>query len=235
MTTVLFYARYSTDLQHEVSIETQVELGKEMVAHRGWSLIDIFEDRAISGTSYKLRRGIQALLRRVAQGDIDIVLCVTVDRLSRDIEHSAKILKELRYRDADIWTVHAGAPVTDLEMALRAALSHELVEQIRYRTREGMKTAVRKGISAGGLAYGYRVRHEYDATGERIRGLRDIDEAEAKIIVWIFEQYASGRTPMQIAVELNSRGIPGPRGAKRREYRKHPDTEKRLARHNAQD
>ncbi|WP_281979191.1 recombinase family protein, partial [Pseudorhizobium flavum] len=108
------------------------------MTHRGWKLIDIFEDRAISGTSYKLRRGIQALLRRVAQGDIDIVLCVTVDRLSRDMEHSARILKELRYRDADIWTVHAGAPVTDLEMALRAALSHELVEQIRYRTREGM-------------------------------------------------------------------------------------------------
>ncbi len=261
---VLFYARYSTDLQHEVSIETQVELGKEMVANRGWNLIDIFEDRAISGTSYKLRRGIQALLRRVAQGDIDIVLCVTVDRLSRDMEHSARILKELRYRDADIWTVHAGAPVTDLEMALRAALSHELVEQIRYRTREGMKTAVRKGKSAGGLAYGYRIRLEYDAAGERIRGLRNIDEAEAEIIVWIFEQYASGRTPLQIAVDLNSRSIPGPRGAKwrdtairghrrrgtgilnneayigrvvwnRREYRKHPDSEKRLARHNDQD
>nr|CAD6595430.1 recombinase family protein [Rhizobium sp. Khangiran2] len=250
--------------EHEVSIETQVELGKEMVAQRGWNLIDIFEDRAISGTSYKLRRGIQALLRRVAQGDIDIVLCVTVDRLSRDMEHSARILKELRYRDADIWTVHAGAPITDLEMALRAALSHELVEQIRYRTREGMKTTVRKGRSAGGLAYGYRTRLEYDAAGERIRGLRDIDEAEAKIIVWIFEQYASGRTPLQIAVDLNSRSIPGPRGAKwrdtairghrrrgtgilnneayigrvvwnRREYRKHPDSEKRLARHNDQD
>ncbi len=65
------------------------------------------------------------------------------------------------------------------EMALRAAArSHELVEQICYRTREGMKTAVRKGKSAGGLAYGYRIRHEYDAAGERIRSLRDIDEAE---------------------------------------------------------
>lgn len=61
------------------------------------------------------------------------------------MEHSAKILKGLRYRDVELWTVHAGTPVTDLELAMRAALSHELVEQIRYRTREGMKTAVRKG------------------------------------------------------------------------------------------
>nr|WP_281411352.1 recombinase family protein [Rhizobium ruizarguesonis] len=65
--------------------------------------------------------------------------------MSRDVEHSAKILKELRCRDVELWTVHAGTPVTDLELAMRAALSHEMVEQIRYRTREGMKTAVRKG------------------------------------------------------------------------------------------
>ncbi|WP_052679734.1 recombinase family protein [Rhizobium nepotum] len=52
---------------------------------------------------------------------IDVVLCITVDRPSRDVEHSAKISKELRYRDADIWTAHAGTPVTDLELTLRAA------------------------------------------------------------------------------------------------------------------
>ena len=46
---------------------------------------------------------------------------MTVDRLSRDIEHSAKILKELRYRDADIWTVHAGTPVTERQVARKEA------------------------------------------------------------------------------------------------------------------
>ena len=142
---VLFYARYSTDRQHEVSIETQIELGEAFVKQKGWKLVATYSDAAVSGTSYQLRPGIQSLMAHVKRERIDVVLCVTVDRLSRDIEHSAKILKELRYRDADIWTVHAGTPVTDLEMALRAALSHELVEQIRYRTREGMKTAVKKG------------------------------------------------------------------------------------------
>ena len=142
---VLFYARYSTDCQHEVSIETQIELGQDFVKRQGWNLVATYSDAAISGTSYQLRPGIQNLMAHVKRGGIDVVLCVTVDRLSRDIEHSAKILKEHRYRDADIWTVHAGTPVNDLEMTLRAALSHEMVEQIRYRTREGMKTAVRKG------------------------------------------------------------------------------------------
>lgn len=166
---VLFYARYSTDLQNEVSIETQIELGRDMAAQKGWKMVDTYSDRAISGTSYKLRPGIQALLKRADKGDIDIVYCVTLDRLSRDVAHSSTIAKRLNYRDVEIWTVQGGARVTEMEIGLRSILSHELVEQIRYRTREGMKTATRKGKIAGGLSYGYRLKAEYDASGNRIR------------------------------------------------------------------
>ncbi|MDX0203826.1 recombinase family protein [Sinorhizobium meliloti] len=258
---VLFYARYSTDRQHEVSIETQIELGEAFVKARGWHLVATYSDAAISGTSYQLRPGIQSLMAHVKRERIDVVLCVTVDRLSRDIEHSAKILKELRYRDADIWTVHAGTPVTDLEMALRAALSHELVEQIRYRTREGMKMAVKKGKASTCLAYGYKLSQQRDVNGDRIRGLRDVDPDKAEIVRRIFKLYADGMSPRDIAQLLNNEGVPGPRGRKwrdtairghvsrgtgilnnesyvgrivwnKRRYRKNPDTERRIARTN---
>ncbi|KVK42395.1 hypothetical protein L901_26810, partial [Agrobacterium sp. D14] len=258
---VLFYARYSTDRQHEVSIETQIELGKAFVARQGWKLVEIYSDAAISGTSYQLRAGIQSLMAHVKRERIDVVLCITVDRLSRDIEHSAKILKQLRYCDADIWTVHAGTPVTDLEMALRAALSHELVEQIRYRTREGMKMAVRKGKASTCLAYGYMLSQQRDANGDRIKGLREIDPVKAEVVRRIFTLYADGMSPRDIAQLLNKEGIPGSRGRKwrdtairghvsrgtgilnnesyigrmvwnKRNYRKNPETERRTARAN---
>jgi DNA invertase Pin-like site-specific DNA recombinase len=261
---VLFYARYSTDRQNEVSIETQVELGKEFVSSRGWNLIDVFSDAAISGSSYKTRPGIQAALRRVGRGDIDLVLCVTVDRISRDAEHGNGFLKRLRFNDTELWTVHGGIPVTDIEMALRVTLSQELIDQIRYRTREGMKTAVRKGKATTCLAYGYKLKLEYDAIGDRIPGLREIDQDKAEIIRWIFQQYAQGVSPRDIAIQLNARGVPGPRGRKwrdtairghvsrgtgilnnetyigrvvwnRRNYRKNPETERRVARSNKPD
>lgn len=125
--------------------------------------------------------------------------------------------KRLNYRDVEIWTVHGGARVTDMEIGLRSILSHELVEQIRYRTREGMKTATRKGKVAGGLSYGYPLKAEYDASGNRIRGLREIDEEAAEVIRWIFAQYADGLSPSALAQELNRKGIPGPRGLKWRD------------------
>ena len=85
-----------------------------------------------------------------------------------------------------------------------------MIEQTRYRTREGMKTTVRKGKAAGGLAYGYRIKFEYDAKGDRVPGLREINEEEAEIVRWIYQQYVLGRSPKELAVDLNNRVPPVP-------------------------
>ncbi len=213
--TVIIYARYSTDRQDEQSIETQVALANEFAHGRGWTVEEVFDDRAISGTKLKSRPGIQAVLRRIKRGGLDILLCMSVDRISRDMEHSSAILKQLRHHGVELWTVQNAAPVNDMELGLRSIISHDMIEQTRYKTREGMKTAVRKGKAAGGIAYGYRVKLEHDDKFNRIAGLREIDEEEAEIVRWIFEQYALGRTPQDMAIELNARDpfVPGPRGA----------------------
>ncbi len=216
---VIIYARYSTDRQDEQSIETQVNLASEFAANRGWTITGIYEDRAVSGTMLKMRPGIQDVLRAVKRGGVDILLCMSVDRISRDMEHSSGILKKLRHKGVELWTVQNAAPVNDMELGLRAIISHDMIEQTRYKTREGMKTAIRKGKAAGGIAYGYRAKLVYDEHGDRIPGLRQIDEEQAEIIRWIFQQYFLGRSPKEMAIELNNRipPVPGPRGLKWRD------------------
>ncbi|WP_202033818.1 recombinase family protein [Agrobacterium larrymoorei] len=216
---VLFYARYSTDRQDEQSIETQVALGREFARERGWTITETIEDRAISGTKLKSRPGIQNVLRRIKRGDIHVLLCVSVDRISRDMEHSSGILKQLRHHGVELWTVQNSSAVNDMELGLRSIISHDMIEQTRYRTREGMKTSVKKGRAAGGIAYGYRAKLVYDVKGDRIPGEREIDEEQAEIVRWLFEQYVLGRSPKELAVELNGRlpPVPGPRGLKWRD------------------
>nr|WP_234901977.1 recombinase family protein [Agrobacterium rubi] len=70
----MFYARYSTDRQHEVSIETKIELGKSFVRRQGWKLVEIYSDAAIGGTTYHSRRGIQGLISHVKRERADLVL-----------------------------------------------------------------------------------------------------------------------------------------------------------------
>jgi site-specific DNA recombinase len=45
-----------------------------------------------------------------------------------------------------------------------------------------------------------------------VRGLREIDEAEAAAIREVYHDYAAGKSPRAIAGELNARGLPAPRG-----------------------
>ena len=78
-------------------------------------------------------------------GAYNVFLCLTLDRLSRDLEHSARILKILQFHDVELWTVHSAAAVSFMELGLRAVLSQEVLEQVRYRTREGMKTVAKHG------------------------------------------------------------------------------------------
>lgn len=259
---VMLYARYSTDQQNPASIETQLDLGKEFIQRQGWYLANAFVDAGISGSSFETRLGLQAALARSNAGAYDVFLCLTLDRLSRDLEHSARILKILQFHDVELWTVHGASAVSSMELGLRAVLNQEVLEQVRYRTREGMKTVAKHGRVPGGICYGYRVRREFDENGEPVRGLRSIDLDEAATIVWIFERYADGLSPVKIADELNARGVPGPRGRRwqgtairghrnrgsgilnnqayigriifnRLAYRKNPATERRVSRENA--
>lgn len=209
---VVLYARYSTDQQNPASIETQLDLGNSFIVQRGWELCDTYVDAGISGTNFDTRPGLQAALMGARKGAYDVLLCLTLDRLSRDLEHSAKIMKLLQFHEVELWTVHGSSSVSAMELGLRATLNNEMLEQVRYRTREGMKTVAKKGRVPGGICYGYSIRRLLDEDGNPIRGLRKVNMDEAAIIVWIFKQYSKGLNPDAIAEALNARGLPGPRG-----------------------
>lgn len=58
---VALYARFSTDQQSAASIEDQLRLCREYAERQGWTVVESYSDRAISGASL-LRPGIQALM-----------------------------------------------------------------------------------------------------------------------------------------------------------------------------
>jgi DNA invertase Pin-like site-specific DNA recombinase len=209
---VVIYARYSTDQQNPASIETQIDLATAFVTQHGWTLHNAYVDAGVSGASFETRPGLQAVLREAQTGAFEVLLCLTLDRLSRDLEHSAKVLKLLQFHEIELWTVHGGSQVSPMELGLRAVLNSEMLEQVRYRTREGMKTAAKNGRVPGGICYGYSIKRLLGADGVAVRGLREIKADEAAVIVWIFEQYARGASPDAIAEKLNSERITGPRG-----------------------
>ena len=63
------YARYSSDLQRETSIEDQLAVAKRYAEERGWKVLKdhIYTDAAVSGASINGRAGVQRLLSSAAQ------------------------------------------------------------------------------------------------------------------------------------------------------------------------
>jgi DNA invertase Pin-like site-specific DNA recombinase len=62
------YARYSTDLQRDASIEDQIRLCRERIGQEGWQYLHAYTDRASSGAT-ALRPGHQAMLEDARRGE----------------------------------------------------------------------------------------------------------------------------------------------------------------------
>jgi hypothetical protein len=90
------YARYSSDLQREASIEDQNRICRERAAREGWSVYKYYSDHGISGASL-IRPGIQKLLQDALEGRFGIVITESLDRLSRDQEDIAHIFKRISF------------------------------------------------------------------------------------------------------------------------------------------
>ncbi|MDO9526175.1 MAG: recombinase family protein [Gemmobacter sp.] len=206
----VIYARFSSQLQREASIEDQVRICQERAAREPWRVTEVFSDMAISGATLA-RPGLQALLERAATGPIQIVLTEALDRLSRDQADVAMLFKRLSYHGIKIVTLAEGE-VSELHVGLKGTMNQLFLKDLAAKTRRGLRGRVEKGLSGGGNSFGYNVVRRLGSDGEPVKGERTINEAEAAIIRRIFQEFSDGHSPKAIARRLNADRIPGPRG-----------------------
>ena len=204
------YARYSSDLQRDASIEDQIRLCREHADKEKCVVVGCYTDHAISGASM-MRPGVQQLMQDAAAGKFNVVIAEALDRLSRDQENIAGMYKRLTFCDVKIITLSEGA-ISNLHIGLKGTMNALFLKDMADKVRRGQRGRVEQGKAGGGLGYGYDVVKKYDERGEPVRGERQINEAQAKIVLRIFEEYADGKSPKAIARDLNADGIPGPVG-----------------------
>ncbi len=208
---VSIYARYSSDLQSDASIEDQVRVCSEMAGSKNWKIVNCYTDAGISGASL-MRPGIQSLIGAAMKCEFDILLTEALDRLSRDQEDIAGIYKRMEFAGIKIITLSEGE-ISSLHIGLKGTMNAMFLKDLADKTRRGLRGRVEKGKSGGGLAYGYKVVRKFTAAGEAIRGDREIYEAQAKIVRRIFREYAfENKSPKKIASGLNEEKIPCPSG-----------------------
>jgi site-specific DNA recombinase len=198
------YARFSSDLQSDRSIEDQFAVCRERAKRDGLKVVATFDDRARSGASVFGRPGLARMMDGAKADAFDVLIVEALDRISRDQEDMASIFKRLSFQGIEIVTVHEGK-ADAIQVGIRGIVSSLYLTDLAHKVRRGAAGNIREGKHAGGLAYGYR------ATPGK-PGEWKIHEPEAEIIRRIFLEYVSGERSGAIISRLNAEGAAPPRG-----------------------
>jgi site-specific DNA recombinase len=204
----VIYARYSSELQSDTSVDDQVRLCRDLIERHGWVYLHAYADRAISGAS-TLRPGYQRLLEDARAHRFEIVVAEALDRLTRDQADTATLYKQLTFLGIKIITLAEGE-VSELHVGLKGTMNALFLKDLAHKTRRGIRGRIEVGRSGGGLCYGYDVIGDNTSEGKPNTGARRINESQADVIRQIFHWFALGRSPRRIAFDLNSTGIPAP-------------------------
>jgi len=217
---VAIYARFSSDLQKETSIDDQLRVCREQIARQGWRVVETYTDRELTAQTVFGRDELSRLIRdaQARPRRFDVVVSEALDRISRDQADTPAIWKKLQFHDIDIWTLLEGW-VDETTLAMKGYVNSQFSKTLGTKARRGMSSRALEGNKQGGRTYGYatvydKAEHVREA-GKRKRqaGTTVIVEKEAEIIRRIFRDYVAGASTRTIIRALNAEGVPSPRGS----------------------
>ena len=217
---VAIYSRYSSEGQREASIEDQNRNCEAYAKRQGWKVVEKYYDKAISGSTTE-RPGYQQMLRDAKQQHFAVLLVDDLSRLTRDEEGLLWTRKRFVFWRVRLIGVSDGFDTDQKGYKIQAmfhGLKNEMHnDELREKTIRGLTGQALKGYNCGGRNYGYRhipIEHptDKDEYGRpKIEAVqRKIDPEQAKWVRQIYEWYDKGKSPRQIADELNQRRIPSP-------------------------
>jgi DNA invertase Pin-like site-specific DNA recombinase len=200
------YARYSTDMQREASLEDQLRNIRQRCEREGWPAPIVYSDAAFSGARSD-RPGFRTLLADATARKFCVLLVDDLSRLSRDKDDTGKAIKRMTFAGVRVIGVSDGTDTSrdgyELDTGIRAVIGEHYLRDLAKKTHRGLTGRALSGASAGGLPFGYRVAEV---------GQRAIDERQSAIVRRIFADYIAGLTPRAIAASLNREGTPSARG-----------------------
>jgi site-specific DNA recombinase len=203
------YARFSSDVQKDRSIEDQFADLEKAARRFGFKLDKrhYYSDRAQSAASLFDRPGLtKELLGASAKNEFDVVLVEATDRLSRRQADLFLLADQFNSDNVKIFTL--SGDVSDLQLTFDGHSNADMLKKLAIRVKRGHDGIAREGLIPGRPAYGYDcVEHK--------PGVKTINRTQAKIVVRIFEEYVSGKSPRQIAADLMRDKIPSPSGTAR--------------------
>jgi len=214
--TAALYARVSSEKQkEEQTIGSQTEALKEYAQAGGYTVLPewIFRDEGYSGAILK-RPGLERLRDLAAEGQIEVVLVYSPDRLSRKYAYQVLLIEEFARQGIEVNFIkspQASTPEEELLVQFQGMIAEYERAQIAERSRRGKRYRAKSGSVnvLSGAPYGYR----YIKKSEASAAYYEIIEGEADVVRDVYRWYTEGAWSMgDIYRKLNALGITTRRG-----------------------
>jgi DNA invertase Pin-like site-specific DNA recombinase len=203
---VAAYARVSTDSTQQMSSQIiQEEHYADFISQqKNWSLVGIFSDEGISGTSLKKREGFKQMISACLKGEIDLILTKSVSRFTRNVKdgrETVDILAQLNppvgiwFETERIYSLSSDSDfLLDLMMTVAA-------EESRIKSAS-MTSSLKMRFSREILLTPPLLGYDNDDEGNLV-----VNEAEARIVKLIFRMYQRGYSIKDISEKLEALGV----------------------------
>ena len=151
MKKVCLYCRVSTT--HQTS-ENQLRELRAVAERMGYEIVSEFIDNGISGAkSRKDRPALDEMMKLATQRKFEVVMCWSIDRLGRSLQHLVEILNELQSMRIDLFFMQQGMDTTTpsgrMIFSVFGAIGEFERNLIRERVIAGQQRARASGVHIG--------------------------------------------------------------------------------------
>lgn len=198
---VAVYARVSTDDPNQTSsYELQKNHYEDMVSRRAnWTLVDIYADEGISGTSLQHRDSFLRMINDCQEGKIDLIVTKSVSRFARNIIDCIGYVRQLKASEPPIGVFFETENIFTLDENSEMSLSFiaTLAQEESHTKSEIMNASIEMRFKRGIFLTPPLLGYDKDADGNLV-----INEEEAKTVRLIFFSYLYGYSTQKIADAL---------------------------------
>ena len=188
------------------SIINQRSMCLKYANQNGWDVVDIYSDDDFSGAG-TYRPDFERLIKDCESGKINLVLCKSQSRFSRDME----VIEKYLHNKFTEWGVRFVSIIDNADTSIEAnkksrqingLINEWYLEDLSQNIRKSLKNKREDGLFMGSFApYGYdRSENDYHKLV--------VDPVAAEVVKKIFKMYADGYGYHRICKYLNSNNIP---------------------------
>ena len=187
------------------SIINQRSMCLKYANQNGWNVVDIYSDDDFSGAGVD-RPDFNRLIRDCESGKINLVLCKSQSRFSRDME----VIERYLHKEFAIWGVRFVSIVDNADTSIESnkksrqingLMNEWYLDDLSINIKRSLKNKREDGLFMGSFAF-----YGYERSEDKHKLV--VDSVAAEVVKKIFEMYANGYGYNKICEYLNNNNIP---------------------------